>query len=467
MNILDTPYNPSKVNITGGAVGDVAVGSLRRRYSPAWLLLVRLRATIIGNGGTVDERDLLALRDPLDALVRSTAWPKIVELWVPVGNGLTAALCKIKGTVLTMGHNNMVDADYSRWLGLKGNGTNKDVVTNFNSSTLTAGWGCGVYPTGALSGSDVLMGDLGNTYIGYGGGQAKINGSPNMPLDRANRFMAVQNVAGVGASCHYCGHQANVATAGATNNSASMYLLSYNGGFFSANSIGGYAAWAPSLTKAELKAVGLFFESASYRLGRLGVLGSIVSAGDSNTQGVGVTATDRWTAKLAALMGATEVNQGIGGYTMSDNDDGNASGRYIATEKTRRSVNGGVYLTVQLGTNDDRRAVSLANFKEDYEAWLNIQLDMGWLPGNVVLIAPVAATDPLSNATRQQQMRDVIKQLASKYRCLYVDAWALTNGNPAHFQGDSLHLSVAGHTALAGAVQSAICGDAYAGALPF
>lgn len=450
---------------TGGVTTSIRPPGSVSRHSPAWPVLARLRTTIIAAGSTVSESDLLALRDPLDALMRSTLWGKLVELWVPVGNTVAGALCKIKGTTLAMTGNGLVDADYTRWLGVSGNGTSKDITTNFNAAALTASWGMAVYPTGPniVSGGHMLAGDGSSTYLGFGNGDCKINGSSTMNLNPVQRMLAIQNQTGVGASSYYGGYQFLSTTAGATNAGA-IRLMSYAGAFYSDIPIGGFAAWSPVLTASEMLMLSRFFDDCSYLLGRSGVQPMLVCAGDSNTIGVGLGSptTTRWAALLAADIGAVELNSGVSGSGISS-AIGGAGAHWVDQYQVSKTNSNGTLLTCMFGTNDDRYLVPMSQYASDYETWLNYQFSMGWQPGDVVIISPIAATDVLSSSTRQQAMRNACLALAAKYGTMYVDGYATTVGQPTYFQVDSLHLSTVGHAALKTAVLSVIAATRYSG----
>lgn len=435
------------------------------RYSPSWTALLRLRSTIVAAGSLVDDMDLHALRDPLDRLMRSTAWPKIQELWVPVGAGLTGALCKIKGTTtLTMTGNNLVAGDYSRLTGITGDAVNKDILTGYTPASISS-WGFGVYPLGTVkpTGTKVLMGDGSNNYVGFSAGDAKINNTTALSLPYAFRLLSVQSQAS-GATALCGGLQISTIAAG-SGGAAPFRLLSHAGALYSNGSAGGYAAWSPVLSSNELLALNSFFDAVSFNLGRTGFSNNLVACGDSNTLGTigGVTTAQRWTKLVADAMCATEVNKGFNNSAMSTSATGAGVGNiWVRDLPVSATLDGGAILTAMLGTNDDQYGATLAGFSSDYEIWLNKQFSMGYKHGNVLLISPFATTAAVSSLSRLAQFRDAVAALSSKYGTMYLDGYGLTLGQ-SFFQGDNLHLTVGGHTTFAGAVVSALSATRYSG----
>jgi lysophospholipase L1-like esterase len=297
---------------------------------------------------------------------------------------------------------------------------------------------------GAVSGSVTLIGHPSNT---------QFQGVVLTDGYQIPRFMAGQ-IAGASCTSWAGGYTtATASSAGATGRpNANLALLSYNGGFFSNQSICGYAVWTPSLTAAEMKELSNFFDAANLGLYRLGWQPSYVAIGDSNTSGGigGVTSAQRYGAIVAKSLTATEDNRGVSGSTMSAADNGGSTARWVATKQRDSTINrAGAFYTVMLGTNDDRFAVPAASFASDYETWLNYQFSAGFDPSQFILISPIAATDALSSASRQREFGRTVAALAARYGCGFFDAYPVTSQSPTYFQADLLHLNATGHTALA------------------
>lgn len=417
------------------------------------LLLYRLRTTIVTNGGSVNDKDLQALKVPLDILMQTSAFKKLVELWMPVGDGYLSAMCKLIGqSTLVMTGNNLVDADYSRYLGVKGNGSTKDIATGFTPTSLTSSWGFAVQPTGitAQASTRILCGSGNNTWLGFssGNGSAKINNAPEIGLGvPLGRMLAVQNDSVAGCSAWYGGYKNATDVAGSTA-SNQLRLLSYAGSLYSDVSIGGFAAWAGNLTTQELQYLQNFFNSASSALNMLSKTPSITFCGDSLTAGYGLSnpTTERFSVLLSNYFGAIEDNQGWSGSVMSSYTPGGSTGSWYTSRKVSSTNRNSTYLVVMLGYNDSRSGGDVNLFTTEYTQWLNYQIDMGGIDrNNILLIAPPTNPEPLAGQTSILQFRDAVKNIATAYKTKYLDAYALTINHPEYFQSDKTHLNTTGN----------------------
>ena len=452
---IATYSTDSSGNVTG-LVGPGGVNLLGFTSNPtiARGVLANYKAAIVAASDTVTNYELDALYGPLSTLVRSSVWPKLKELWIPLGTDATkGALVKLKGAA--MSHVGMVTGDYNSATGITGDGIGKALNTNFNPTTaaVTAGeWGFGVFAL-KTTGGGILGGTLSGTttYLSYNtSSDGKINnvgtGANNGP--QTARWNAIQ-VGGGNITAWLDGytHSTTAYSSGTLPNTA-LTLLAANSSFWSTQSISGYAAWTPSLTATEMRILAQFFEDANVALWRTAYQPTLVASGDSNTAGFGLGSptTERWPVLACAALGLTEDNQGVSSSTMSDNDDGGSSSRWVTARKILNSSGRApTLMTVALGTNDDRYKVSAANFLADYETWLTYQLSAGIDPRQICLFSPILATDVLSSASRQKQFGDIIYGLAVKYGTDFFDARAVS----VTFQADNLHMNSAGHTALA------------------
>jgi lysophospholipase L1-like esterase len=441
-------------------------------------ILTAYRATAT----TVSNYELDALREPLERLVRSSAWAKLKELWIPCGTTAADAYVKLKWDA-TAGQAMTTAAapTYTQATGMLGNGTTSLLLTGLNPTTagFTAGdWGFGVYSliTEGLSSTGVLGGytTSTNTYLSVNSGGSSINGSIvgiDLPY---TRFNAVQ-IGGGNAQQWYGGYQrASVASVGALAGGP-ISLLSVNGAFNSNANIGGYAAWTPSLTQAEMQALAAFFDSVNQNLWRASWGSSLIACGDSNTigTGTGVTNLNRFSYLVAKALGlanvaGAEFNGGHNGSTMSS---GTASGNldwYTSYQLSEVYKCKPPLTLMMIGTNDAGWAVPISTFQAQYDNWLSNQIAAGIDPSTIILISPIAGSNingsyVVTNTTLPNYVA-VVKALALKYGTGYYDAYALTlshTGNTDWYQTDFIHLNATGHAALATALLAYI-GTTYA-----
>lgn len=442
------------------ASGDVRAASpilvSNRVTSISSAVLQNYRAAIVAAGSSIGQLELQALRDPLDRLIRSSVWPKLRELWLPLGADLTAARVKIKSDATATASMALIGAPtFNALAGVIGDGAAAALNTGFNPTTaaLPVGdWGFGVLPVG-LAASGILGGTLAgtNTYIAYsvGLGSTINNVGINLHIQQP-RLMSVQYTANTAQGWVGGWMQASGAGAAALPNSA-LTLLSAGGGFWSSQTVAGYAVWSPALTAAELLSLQGFFDAVASALARNSLQASLVGCGDSNLAGSigGITAAQRFLNIASKSLGLAEDNQGVANSVVSPAAGAGAGQNWLTGLPYVRSISrAGTLYVVMLGTNDDRYLVAPERFAADYEAWLAIQFASGFTPSQYILLSPPAATDPVSSLQRLAVYRDSIRSLARKYGCGFLDVYALTSGRADYFQADNLHLNAAGHAAV-------------------
>lgn len=241
--------------------------------------------------------------------------------------------------------------------------------------------------------------------------------------------------------------------ASATLPNVNIALLTANAGNYSTQSVCGWAAWGVPLTSKELKDLAIFFDSLNYALGRLVFKTSISACGDSNTRGYvpsgGTAVSSRWSAQLSTKFALTDSNTGVDDSTMSDNAGGGAGG-WVSLRKASGTVaKAPSLLIVMLGTNDARYGVTPEDFEADYYSWINYQLYAGFLPEQMILCTPIAATDAQTNHDYLLSYNAIIKNIAKVYGCKVFDAYTATKGVAGIWQYDNLHLNQTGHDLLA------------------
>jgi lysophospholipase L1-like esterase len=425
----------------------------------AWLsdpALKAYRLKKIAAGGSLSHSAAESLRAPLQYLMCSTVTDKLRVLSLFDGDDLTSALVPFIGPNMT--GQNLVAGDYSQIKGITGNAANKWINTNFNptaSGVTGAAWGMGAFQL-SVSQDGVIAGAVadGDTYLNFTGANvSNINGRSSSLHKRGAGFTAVQVVGGQTKT--YTGDALNSVTANdsTTPPNSNLTLLQTASNFYSSASLGGFAAWSGGLTDEEVKTLSIFFKWANNALGRLGSQASLLAVGDSNTEGgIGpVTTSNRWSKLLADSLGLVEDNQSLIGSSMSDDEGGAASHRWVSEHECvldRAMLRNPGVMVVMLGTNDAQFSVSSENFNADYRSWLSKQLAAGVRPEQIILCTPIAATNAGTNQARLLEFVAIVKQIAADVKCGLFDAFTLTQGVPAYWQGDNLHLSVAGQLAL-------------------
>lgn len=421
-------------------------------------LLNTLRTNIVTATDTVSNAQLDALADPLDRLMRSSAFAKLKVLWVPVGtNATTGALVPIKGANFT--GISLVSGDYNDAVGITGDAVAKGVNTNWNPTSAgvtSTDWGYGAFTTSMTkSGIVVGSGTSNNTFVGFASNGASINTVSAGAAVSLPGFNGVQ-ISGGFVTAWTGGHKQLTAAGGpGTLVNENIQMLKVATTFFSNQSVCGFAAWSPGLTDAEAHELDVFFRCANLALYRPVWQPTLVACGDSNTvgNGAGVTSANRFSKLVADALGLTEDNQGLNGTTMGANDTlGTSSGRWVTQHKIAKSYGRApALMIVMLGTNDAQCGVSATDFAADYETWLNYQLSGGIDPSQIILITPPAATNALTDQTVLTANVATVKRLAAVYGTGMVDGYATTLGQ-AHFQADLLHLNAAGHAAVTAAI---------------
>lgn len=412
-------------------------------------LINTYRTAIATATDTVSAFELDAIKWPLARLMRSSIFAKLRVLWIPLGTDATkGALVPLIGSNFSA--INLVLGDYSAYSGVTGNGTNKAINTNWNPNSVASSWGAGAFVT-SLTASGVVFGTVANnnTFCALAAGGANINNVNVGTQKQYPGFLAINHDGASGGS--YLGgfEQTSAAIASATAPNSNITLLSTNSSFYSTQSISGFAAWAPSATADEIKELTMFFRNANLALGRLACQPSIVADGDSITYGFGLGSptTSRYSKLLSTALGLTEDNQGSNGSAMSP--AGGAVASWLIDYKILRSAGRApTLLIVALGTNDDQTDVPVTTFEADYRTWMGYQFAAGIDPGQIVMIAPFAATNAAATLSVLAAMRDVVKKLAIEFGAIFVDGYALTLGQSSYFQADNLHLNEAGHSAL-------------------
>jgi len=428
------------------------------------------RTNVVANSGTISEAHLRALSTSLELLIRTSAWPKIKELWVPLGDNLAAALVKIKypstlTAVLTQ--DNVVEGDYVPVVGITG-GTNRRIKSDFNPSVelTTASAGIGVFTLReSWTTNAVLCGSTSGTsyYLHFAPGTSKL-GSYTTPTSADHRrgrafqwgqFRSGNAEFGSGRRITFS------APATASAMSGAFSVFSTNNTFFSDATVGGYALF-DAMTPDELGSVDLFFKQVNAAVGRDSFAPSVNFIGDSITTGIGASGeSTRWATIFAARYGFTRNNQGQSGATLK----APPFPTFAVYPLTANLYNKPSALYVlALGTNDARNFAAPSTHLEDFDAAYRVMLDTLAADGvslkdQVILMGPIWVTDTgLEGLTRSRYLDYVaaVAQIADDYGLAYVDAYAvILAAGGASALADNVHPNDTGHAALAAAVQQA------------
>jgi lysophospholipase L1-like esterase len=428
------------------------------------------RNNIVANSGTISDKHLEVLSQALEPIVSTSLWPKIKELWVPLGNNLAAALVKLKypsslSAVLTQ--DNIVEADYNPMVGITG-GTNRRINSDFNPSQhlATASAGVGIFSFSETFASNSVLGGAKTTNnyflhfsFGDGGGNSLIGGIQRAhDTGRGLCWMQFRNgnvEFGSGARTVV----SEPATPAAMSGTFSVFTTL--NGFYSNATVGGYAFF-DGLTTAEISALNLFFRRVNDGIGRDAFNPSINLIGDSITDGDGASsAATRWGNIFANRYGLTALNQGIGGATLK-------SPPYpaFAVYPINRNLHNrpSVFHIIFIGTNDaynfDAPSTHLQDFETAYRAMLQTLINNGInLKTQVILVSPSWPADAalINGVTRQRYEQYVAKvaEIAAEFGAPYVDAYAtiLAAGGTSAL-ADQIHPNDTGHAALAAAISA-------------
>ena len=450
-------------------------------------------------GANADATQLSALELALSPLMASSAWNKIKELWIPMGNGTTiaGALVKLKypsGGSQSMTNVGFVGGDYTATTGLTGDGVGKylNAVTNPTTIGMTGNnFGLAIYSTTPdyNSVTNTVLGGLtsGTTY-GYLGAsnlsqKCNFNGISTGADGTWGRMTFCQSNASLGLLQYGVGADV-MATAplGASFlPNVPVFLFAHNNAGpanFTSSAINGYALF-DTMTVAELDMLSRFFDQINYSLSRP-VFNGLVSAGDSITIGNGVTSVQRWTYLVAQALGLTEYNKGISSTTMSlcptigDGGVANVNAKWSPTVSSVNSgvTNGLIYsqlqypgslYTIALGINDCAYSGNLSQFSTDYTSYLTHLKYAGIPMSSVVLVAITYGTESLSpgvsqlNENSRLSFNGVISALATTFGCIFADVSSLWNvSNVGTYTGDGLHPNIAGHQLMASTILNSI-----------
>ena len=447
--------------------------------------------------GTVPQSQLDAINPALSVLVKSTAWPKIRELWVPMGTAndaasLIASRVKLKfpvGAANILTNVGLLAGDYTPLGGINTlAGAGKRLTTDFNpTGNLVAGeQGFGAYVFGSGSrgtrNADVGPGAAVISYTGYAGAAFGTNAASNMflpltsvaygriaganvPARSHGRWRAMQQTAGVAQAWLGGWVEFSQANAAPTLANSVMSIAAVNVGDGSnfSGSIGGYAIFDP-LTQTEMRALSDFFDAANIALGRAVLFEELCAVGDSNTfAGTGSGAAPagsalRWPKLLSDSFGLIENNQGYGGGNIRATDanlGGNTVRRMLGLS-ARVNV-------VMVGTNDIANAAT-AQALADYESFISAAQQVGipnfmvlgigtvdWVAAAAAFAGTGYATNPHDN-TQVPAWNTAVAAICARYAVPFFDISTIPNV----LQSDGVHNSIASHASQSPAIRAAM-----------
>lgn len=466
-----------------GTIGKVglSLGALSSSSAALAALMPDYITALTSAGATLSGTELAVLNAELLSLESHSVYAKLKELWVPVSSSSAGAYVKLLSATGAINPMTTTAAPtYNRstgMLGVSASSTNLHTgMTPVSAGFSERDWGCGVYqiidPVSAPEGIPVGSVTGGTTYIGdWRFNQSFINNTsvPETGLygQAMTRFNAVQ-IGGGNAQRWYNGiNLANAATVEA-NIDIEISLLTAAGGFYSNANLGGYAAWSPSLTAAEMARLTQFFDSVNTGLSRSAFSTSLLACGDSNTVGYEVTATERWAYLVAssrglANNGGAEINLGVNSSTLLPYGA-------LVDWSVQRPIHPALYpspLTIiMLGTNDTGWSLNVSTFETEYSAYVARQIAGGIPASSILLISPVWGNYTNGayavNSTKLASFVAAVAAVAAANGTMYLDGYALTAPNSATWYGaDNLHLNAAGHAGLAAGILSALTAQGF------
>lgn len=451
------------------------------------------RAAIAAAGGTISSLHLDALDRYLGDLVASSAWPKILELHLPLGEDWLAAMVKLKypsGNPSSLTNANAVttaEADYKVRAGVKfvGN-TNKKLLTGFNPRTVfgnNAGfaWGMGVFTT-SLTWAGIPMGAETNAelYIGNGGTSNlsstinNKNGSAGFPAANNGAiahggWRAVQYGAdGLGRNwIGGCGEMTFSGTSPAAPANSQIALASCNNGFWSDATLQGYAIFT-ELTQVEMQTLAQFFINVNEAVGRDAYRKELDACGTSITAGTGATnaATDRYSAITAARYGLLDSNHGQSGSRIGSQIPDITNFSVFNNCLQHLLGRQPLHWSMEHGINDISQAEDIDGMLADYDRVLtwakqsNIIMENGTLCGpSWIDYGPYMQVYPASLYTPERHRRYTagVRKLAEKFGTKFCDFGTGRMANQAGvFDSSWLHPNTYGYSLLAEDFKAAI-----------
>ena len=433
-------------------------------------------ARVTAGGAAASAAETAAVQGPLERLMRSTVWPKLKVLWIPLGadgdlNAMRTCLLEVSGTP-AMTNTGFLAGDYTLLGGLQGAAAKK-LVTTFNPSVhgsmSATNWGFGSFllEYNTVGGTTVISGtDTSSAfYLGFASGSDVSQFYTTQVAHPATRgLMAVQYANGAISTYYRAFNRANLTiAAGALPNSA-MSINMINGAF-GGNAIHAGFYVADGLTTTELGVLGDFFTDVNLAIGRAVYSGNKIAAfGDSVTGGTGVsTASNIWDRRVASLFGLTFNEQGLGGRSVSalaaasQFSDATRTDGYVYT--CLRGL--GALNFLALGLNDTIYGNTVSQFSIDYNRMVDNLIAAGARPETWVLMSPYYApgtvTAPISDSL-SQQFAAVIKATAARYSMPYVDVLngRLRGQSTANWDAGGIHPNDAMHALIAQDVRDAI-----------
>lgn len=441
-------------------------------------------------GVNADERHLSILAQFLGPLIASSAWPRIKELWVPLGANLTGALVKIKfplGGSSSWSASGFASGDYIPSVGLSGDGASKILTSSTspsNSGVAVGDNGMAAF-TNFNSWAGILAGVAGSPpnanfyYLGNNttSSSESFNGATTSRMQNGRmNFVQVSPTdnlmeAGIGGLV-----QSSNVMAQTTLPTGGLQLFGTGSAFFSNAAIMGFAHFS-SLNQTELGLLSRFFESVNYALGRCG--NAMNFMGDSYCVGVQIAQSARYSTIVAGALGLTEVNVGVASTTMAfaanqgQGGPTNTAAMWGFAPGTLGNAGTGLlpsvlvgspaYWHFNLGLNDLSYRGDLDAYITQYETTI-LQMNASGVSSNRIVFDGIPFTPSGSvvnsfyTAQAAQAWEAALAALAAKHGCIFVPLYNLWNAsNTGTFmQPDLVHPSPAGHALIANAILAAI-----------
>lgn len=438
---------------------------------PEATLMSDFEVAIAAASATLSETETTVLNAELVSLESHSVYTKLKELWVPVSSAIGGAYVKLlSATGASNPMTSTVAPTYNRatgMLGVAASSTNLHTGLTPVGAGFTAGdWGCGVYqmidPASSPAGIPIGTNVDGTTYIyDWGFNNSTINGTEIGTTGYFGKAMTRWNAVQIGggnAQRWYNGILMASAASAGSNVDVEIALLTTAGGFYSNSNLGGYAAWSASLTAAEMLRLTQFFDAVNTGLSRSAFASAVLSCGDSNTSGQGVTEAERWSHLVAADLAITDSNFGVGASALLPYG---AELDWSTDRPIHPTLYPSALTVIMLGTNDCGYLADVATFESAYSAYVAKQIAGGIPASSILLVSPVWGnhTDGsyVVNSTTLPPFVAAVAAVAAANGTMYLDGYALSAPNSATwYQADNLHMNAAGHAGTAAGILAAL-----------
>jgi len=435
---------------------------------------------IIAAGGDISASTLQALDEVVVTGKRDGWWTKVIEAYPFCGNGLAAALVKLKAAVAgtSLVNNNFVAADFTEAGGFGVDGSNSTkwlqtgvtpsalgytqanfgLVSSAVSETVTAGGGSGRTIGDMISGN---AGECGIFMQHYS--TNFVTGNAQYSFQFLNPCARVVSFQSTSSSYHTCcdGVQltsVSQTTTGTLTGEITMFRVTrYSANRYDNGRIG-FTAITQYLTPTEAKsmtaAVAKFERRTRsiYRNAREGIL----FVGDSITACQGATdPNDGFASLVARWRGLRPCNLGVPSAWLTT-DTGPLG--MVTNAASFGSMDEGTVI-IMGGTNDGQYSVTDTSYATSLNSLVSA-LKAANMRKKIVVCSPCYSTNATYTTTVQRAYAVKCALAAQTYHVLFADTnrAIADQGTPGSYMADANHPNTAGHLAMAQRINAALNG---------